>query len=244
MKENTMTDVERRFASVPVEIRAGSDGKALTIGGYAGQFNKLSQNLGGFVERYAPTFWSKSRGDGWPGVMARYNHDDNQLLGTTGGNTLRLGLDDIGLVYDVNLDSEISYQRDLYALVTRGDVRKSSQAFIVYEEEWSTTDQGFPLRTLVSGKLVDVAPVNTPAYEDTSVGTRSIGERVLVGRADIGVGPALRSFAEHFEAEYDEVRKLAEANELVRFFKRSDGGPAPETKRSSQAALAKAMSFK
>ena len=235
-----MTDAERRFTSVPVEIRAGSD-NALTIGGYAGQVNKLSQNLGGFVERYAPTFWSKSRGNGWPGVMARYNHDDNQLLGTTGGNTLRLGLDEIGLTYEVTLDPEISYQRDLYALVKRGDVRKSSQAFVVYEEEWSTTDQGFPLRTLISGKLVDVAPVNTPAYEDSSVGVRSLGETVVVGRADIGASVALRSFAKHFEAEFDEVRKLAEANELVKFFKRSDGGPGPEAKRSAQAALAKVM---
>jgi HK97 family phage prohead protease len=235
-----MTDAERRFTSVPVEVRAGSDG-TMIVGGYAGQSNKLSQNLGGFVERYAPTFWSKSRGDGWPGVMARYNHDDNQLLGTTGGNTLRLGVDEVGLTYDVNLDPEISYQRDLYALVKRGDVRKSSQAFIVYEEEWSTTDQGFPLRTLISGKLVDVAPVNTPAYDDSSVGVRGLAEERSVGGAVIGISVALRSLAKEFDADIAEVRKLSEANELVRFFKRTDGGPGPETKRSAQAALTRVM---
>jgi hypothetical protein len=38
-----------------------------------------------------------------------------------------------------------------------------------------------------------VAPVNTPAYEDTSVG--------------------LRSLAKKFDATVEEVRKLAEANE-------------------------------
>jgi len=241
-----MTDAERRFTSVPVEIRAGSDG-AMKIGGYAGQANKLSQNLGGFVERYAPTFWSKSRGDGWPGVMARYNHDDNMLLGTTGGNTLRMSLDDIGALYEVDLDPEISYQRDLYALVKRGDVRKSSQAFVVFEEEWGTTDQGFPLRTLISGKLIDVAPVNTPAYEDSSVGVRGLPETRSIGGALLGPEVALRSLAKHFDASFDEVLDLAAKNELSKFFKRSEGGPAvdaaakAEAELSPQAALMRAL---
>ena len=196
-----MTDLERRFTSVPVEIRAGAD-KAMTIGGYAAKFDRLSQNLGGFVERIAPGFFNKSRGDGWPGVVARYNHDDNQLLGTS--------------------------RADVYELVQRGDVAQSSFAFVVYEEDWTMTDQNFPLRTLVSGQLRDVAPVNTPAYEDTSVGVRNIDA-------------AYASLAKKFEADIAEVRKMGAADELVRFFKRSDGGPAPETKRSAQAALAKVM---
>ena len=209
-----MTDAERRFTSVPVEIRAGSDTKS--IGGYAAKFDRMSQNLGGFVERIAPGFFNKSRGDGWPGVVARYNHDDNMLLGTIGGGTLRLGLDDVGLQYEVDVPSA---RADVYELVSRGDVRQSSFAFVAYEDEWTTSDQGFPLRTLVSGRLMDVAPVNTPAYEDTSVG--------------------LRSLAAKFDAPLEEVRKLAEANELLKFFKRTDGGTAPEVKRSAHAALAR-----
>lgn len=219
-----MTDLERRFTSVPVEIRAGSD-KAMTIGGYAAKFDRLSQNLGGFVERIAPGFFNKSRGDGWPGVVARYNHDDNQLLGTSRAGTLRLAVDDIGLDYGVDLPSS---RADVYELVQRGDVAQSSFAFVVYEEDWTMTDQNFPLRTLVSGQLRDVAPVNTPAYEDTSVGVRNIDA-------------AYASLAKKFEADIAEVRKMGAADELVRFFKRSDGGPAPETKRSAQAALAKVM---
>lgn len=211
-----MTDAERRFTSVPVEIRAGSDRN--TIGGYAAKFERMSQNLGGFVERIAPTFFNKSRGDGWPGVIARYNHDDNMLLGTMGAGTLRLGIDDVGLTYEVDLPSSRS---DVFELVQRGDVRQSSFAFVAYEDDWSTSDQGFPLRTLVSGRLMDVAPVNTPAYEDTSVG--------------------LRSLAAKMHAPVEEVRKLAEANELMRFFKRTD---KPTMQRhSAQAALAKVLSL-
>lgn len=211
-----MSDVERRFTSVRVEVRAGSETNR-TIGGYAAKFDRISQNLGGFVEKVDRGFFNKSRGDGWPGALARHNHDDNMLLGTTAAGTLRLAIDDIGLDYAVDLPQT---RMDVYELVQRGDVRQSSFAFIAFEDDWATTDQGFPLRTLLSGRLVDVASVNSPAYEDTSTG--------------------LRSLARRFEASLEEVRKLAEANELIRFFKRSDGPPA-EPKRSSAAALAQVL---
>jgi HK97 family phage prohead protease len=197
--ESMTTSAERRFTQVPVEMRA-KDGQ-LRVGGYAAVFDRYSQNLGGFVEVVSRSFFNKSRGDGWPDVMARYNHDDNMLLGTTGGNTLQLRIDETGLDYEVDLPNA---RADIAELVARGDVRKSSFAFRVYNggDEWSTTDQGYPLRTLVSGQLVDVAPVNTPAYLDSTAG--------------------LRSLAAKFDADPEEVRKLADADELRRFFVRTD----------------------
>lgn len=195
---------ERRYTSVPVELRT-KDGKP-RIGGYAATFMRYSQNLGGFVEQVHPAFFNKSRGDSWPDVMCRYNHDDNMLLGTTGGNTLQLRVDETGLDYEVDLPES---RADIAELVTRGDVRKSSFAFRIYVggDEWSTTDQGYPLRTLLSGQLIDVAPVNSPAYMDTTAG--------------------LRSLAGKFSAEYEEVRKLADADELRKFFVRTDRNGKP-----------------
>lgn len=239
-----MTDAERRFTSVLVEARAGAD-NTMTIGGYAGQFEKLSDNLGGFVEQYTRSFWNKSRGDGWPDVMARYNHSDDRLLGTAPQN-LRLSIDSEGLQYEVNLSPDITYQRDLYELVKRGDVKKSSQAFLVFDEEWGTTDTGYPMRSLVSGRLIDVAPVNTPAYRDSSVGLRSAnGEPTELGGALLGPQVAYRSLAKKFDADVEEVLRLAKEDALVRFFKRTDNvGPASEADRSSEAALAQALSLK
>lgn len=205
-----MSDAERRFTSVPVEVRAG--GEKRTIGGYAAKFERMSQNLGGFVEKIDRGFFNKSRGDGWPGVIARYNHDDNMLLGTSAAGTLRLEVDEVGLLYEV--DPPVS-RGDVYELVERGDVRQSSFAFQAFEDDWGVTDQGFPLRTLISGRLFDVAPVNTPAYEDTSV--------------------ALRSLAHKFEAPLEDVAKLAADGELLRFFKRTD---VVERGRSASAAAA------
>src|SRR5215212_1160062 len=161
--------VERRYTPVPVEARGSSD-KAPKIGGYASVFNRQSQNLGGFVEVVSPGFFNDSRMRGWPDVMARYNHDDNMLLGTTGGGTLSLSIDESGLMYDVIVPQA---RADVYELVSRSDIRKSSFAFRALEDDWTMTEQNYPLRTLMTGQLVDVAPVNSPAYVDTTASKRS-----------------------------------------------------------------------
>ena len=212
--------IERVFTKVRVEVRASAAEKR-TIGGYAAKFAPaVSQNLGGFKERIAPGFFNRSRADGWPDVLARYNHDDNMLLGTTGAGTLRLGIDDIGLDYQIDLPQS---RGDVYELVERGDVYMSSFAFVADDDDWTTDDSGFPLRTLVQGRLYDVAPVNTPAYRDTSVG--------------------LRSLAAKFDAPLEEVRALAAQNELTRFFKRTDTIDPKAQRHSAEAALAAVLAL-
>jgi hypothetical protein len=215
-----MTDTERRFTPGQVEVRS-ADAEKRTIGGYAAKFGRPSQNLGGFVEFIAPSAFNRARGNDWPDVQARYNHDDNMLLGTTNARTLRLSVDETGLVYEVDVPRA---RGDVYELVQRGDVSKSSFAFRVIGEggeEWGLTDQNFPKRTLLSLDLVDVAPVNAPAYLDTST--------------------AIRSLAHHMDASEDEVRRLAQEGELRKFFTRTDG-PAP--KRTLSGAEARLMLLK
>lgn len=201
-----MSELERRDTPGHVEVRAADK---RTIGGYAAKFNRPSQNLGGFIEVVAPVAFNRSRGNGWPGVMARYNHDDNVLLGTTAAGTLRLSVDEMGLVYEADVPQARS---DVYELVDRRDVWGSSFAFRVIGEdgdEWGLSDQNFPQRTLLSVELVDVAPVNSPAYLDTSTG--------------------LRSLARKMDTSLDEVRKLADEGELKRFFTRTDSPSAKPT---------------
>ncbi|GAA0347833.1 HK97 family phage prohead protease [Actinoallomurus spadix] len=206
-----MNDTERRYTRGLVEVRG--DGQR-SIGGYAAKFNKLSQNLGGFVERIDPAFFNKSAADGFPDVMARYNHDDNMLLGTTAGDTLRLQVDGTGLDYTVDPPS---HRADVLELIARGDVRQSSFAFRAFEEDWGLTEQGFPMRTLLSGQLVDVAPVNSPAYPDTTTGLRSLAVRL--------------------DADPAEVERAAREGELRKFL----SGPPPvvvdlgDAKRSESA---------
>ncbi|MGC5330989.1 HK97 family phage prohead protease [Micromonospora sp. DT62] len=203
-----MTDVERRYTPLVVELRADKDRKR--IGGYAAVFNRESRNLGGFVEVVDRAAFNKSRGDGFPDVIARYNHDDNMLLGTVAAGTLRLSIDNTGLEYVVDPPDA---RADIVELVQRGDIRRSSFAFRTIEDDWTMTEQNFPKRTLLAAALVDVAPVNMPAYPDATAG--------------------LRSLADRFEADLEEVRSLAEANELRKFFVRTDG---PVTKRETTLA--------
>ena len=164
-------ELEIRTAAHAVELRAGTSGLGV-LAGYAAVFNRHSQNLGGFVEQVDPAAFNKSLADGVP-VMARGNHDDAMLLGTTWAGTLRLSVDGTGLLYEVDLP-DTSAGRDFRALAERGDVKWSSFAFRTIEDEWGVTEQGFPLRTLRAVQLVDVAPVNSPAYLDTTVAARSL----------------------------------------------------------------------
>lgn len=211
-----MSEVERRYLEDVIEVR--TTGERRSIGGYAAKFGKLSQNLGGFVERIDPAFFNKARGDGWPGVVCRYNHRDDYLLGSAQGRTLRLSVDAIGLNYEVDPPQS---RRDVLELVERGDVTKSSFAFDSAQSDWGLSEQSYPMRTLVTGRIIDVAPCHAgiAAYPDTTVG--------------------LRSLAEHFEAEFEEVRTLAAENELRKFFVRTDGKLAPKkTLTGAQALIA------
>jgi len=167
-----MRETEVRHTSGVVQLRAAEEGNRL--GGYALKFNRLSQNLGGFVERIAPGALTKTLRDGGD-VLARFQHEDHYLLGRTTSGTLRLALTDEGLDYEVDLP-DTDYAHNLAALAARGDVQHSSFAFHTLDDEWGFTEQGFPLRTLLEIQLVDVAPVVQPAYLDTTSGLRSLAE--------------------------------------------------------------------
>ncbi|WP_166789727.1 HK97 family phage prohead protease [Cryobacterium fucosi] len=181
-----MHEIEKRNTAQPVEFRA-SDTGAGVLTGYAAVFNRYSQNLGGFVEQVAPGAFNKSLGDATP-VIARYNHNDDFLLGTTEAGTLTLTVDGTGLRYDVELP-DTTAGRDVAALAKRGDLRYSSFAFRALDDDWGVTDQGFPFRTLLNVQLVDVAPVNTPAYMDTTAGMRSLAERLHMEVDEVRITP-------------------------------------------------------
>lgn len=212
-----MRDLELRSLPGRVELRASERGGIGVLAGYASVFNKLSQNLGGFVERVDPTAFNKSLADGLP-VVARFNHENNFLLGTTEADTLRLSVDGTGLLYEVDLP-DTTAGRDVKILAERGDLRYSSFAFRVPEggDSWDFTPEGFPLRTLTGVQLHDVAPVVDPAYRDTTTG--------------------LRSLARHFDLDPEEVkREAAKGNLRALFASDKETPPQGEPDTSGQVA--------
>jgi phage head maturation protease len=54
----------------------------------------------------------------------------------------------------------------------RGDISQSSFAFFMVDDDWSTTERDFPLRTVTAASIHngDVSPVTYPAYEDADSG--------------------------------------------------------------------------
>ena len=213
-------ETERRFTPGVIEVRTAADGQR--IGGYGAVFDVLSRNLGGFVEKVGTGAFNRSRADSWPNVVCRYNHDPNMVLGTSASGYLQLSTDGVGLDYSVLPPQS---RADILELVERRDIRFSSFAFrcAAGGDEWSTTDQNYPMRVLHDVELVDVAPVLDPAYPDATAG--------------------LRSLARAMDAPFEEVRSMAGTDELRRFFTRTDRAPyqPPKPKVTGAAAMMKLM---
>jgi len=197
---------ERRFTRFPPEVRQEAEHGPQFIYGYAAAFGKLSRKLGGFVEQVDPTAFNETKTLGWPDVVCRYNHKDDALLGTTHAGTLRLATDQTGLAYEVNPPHA---RADVLEYVTRGDVRHSSFAFRVFPggDEWGVSEFNYPMRTLMSVQLVDVAPVLDPAYPDATAGARALNG-------------AVQSLADWVQSDVEEVRMRLSEGRAMEYFKR------------------------
>tara|TARA_R110000796_G_scaffold184752_1_gene301299 strand:- start:6122 stop:7252 length:1131 start_codon:yes stop_codon:yes gene_type:complete len=158
----------RTFTLDNLEVRE-EDGQSIVVG-YGSVFNSLSNNLGGFRELISPRAFEGRLEDD---VRFLFNHDANYIMGRTISGTLKLRTDEKGLRYEVRLpDTQVG--RDLRVSLERGDVTQSSFAFTVEDDSWERTDQG-TIRTIEKvSRLYDVSAVTYPAYEDATVGLRSM----------------------------------------------------------------------
>ena len=211
--------IERRYAPTEFEVRQQPTG-GVVVEGHAAVFNRLSRNLGGFVEQIDPSAFDQTLGDD-PDVRALINHDPSHLLGRTRSGTLRLSKDNVGLFYEVDIPDR-SDARDLLVSMERGDISQSSFAFFLIDDEWGLTEQEFPLRTVTAASLNngDVSPVTYPAYED----------------ADSGVaGRAFQSLAQVRSLDVERVRQAAAEGDLARFIAGEDEVPELRDTRSALA---------
>lgn len=166
--------IERRYVPTQFETRVKND--RLVIEGYAYRFHKRSQNLGGFVEQVLPGAGEESAAN--DDIRGLFNHDSNLILGRSTSETLRLAEDSEGLFYEIDADMRQSYVQDLAIAMERGDVSQSSFGFRATEDDWSLTEDEFPLRSIVKHSLFDVSPVTFPAYTSSTsgLGKRAIAE--------------------------------------------------------------------
>lgn len=173
MKSDYILDIdgsERRFLATELRAEKGSR----KVSGYAAVFNKDSHDLGGFIERMAPSAFEGRLNDN---VLALLNHDQNFVLARN-NKTLKLSTDDTGLKYEFDAPNTTA-GNDLLENIRLGNIDKSSFAFTVDSngQDWEMRDDGPDIRTITKIKrLYDVSPVASPAYEDSSVGLRSRDE--------------------------------------------------------------------
>ncbi|MFK3833094.1 HK97 family phage prohead protease [Staphylococcus saprophyticus] len=171
-----------------IETIKATDDEQMTVEGYALRFNKLSNDLGGFVEEISPEALKEAD---LSDVRALIDHDSSKVLGRTTSETLELTVDDEGLYFRCQLPNT-SYAKDLYENIRLGNINQCSFGFILDEDgdSFEKRDDGLFKRTLRKIKsLFDVSIVTYPAYDDTDV------------------APALRSIEAIKESEQEELRK-------------------------------------
>jgi HK97 family phage prohead protease len=155
-----------------IKLRANPDGGATMIIGTAIVYERESEPIYGMyvevIKRDALKDADMTR------VVARTGHDDNNLLGTTMGGTLRLRDSAEGLHYEVDIP-DTTAGRDTQVYMERGDIQGSSFAFISDHttEVWTEREGQLPLLEIYNIKgLYDVSPVINPAYRDSSSALR------------------------------------------------------------------------
>jgi HK97 family phage prohead protease len=161
------TNIEKRSYVGAVEHRA-DDGKR-TLVGYAAKFERLAMIGSYFQEKIAPGAFTTALGGD---VRALIDHDPGRVIGRTKSGTLRLSEDGTGLRVEIDLPATTD-GNDLWELVTRQDISGMSFGFKVLKETWDETGD-IPVRTIHAVELFEVSAVAWPAYEDTTIGLRSL----------------------------------------------------------------------
>lgn len=122
-------------------------------------------------------------------VRGLFNHDPNFVLGRNRAGTLHLEEDEIGLRYEIDVDTENVTVRDLVVKpIERGEVSGSSFAFRPIKEAETIREDDTILRELLEVQLFDVSPVVYPAYDATDAQIRAWMSSPAAGNPEPLVG--------------------------------------------------------
>ncbi len=165
-----MSEKEIRFAELEDMEYRDDD---LSISGYAITYGKTSVTLGGsngFKE-----IISERALDGvdLSNVHLYYQHNDDNMLANTKSGTMSLENTNKGLYFRANM-ADTTLGKDVYKLIKRGDLSAMSFGFQIASDSWDMS-QVPEVRTVNKiDKLLELSVVSNPAYETSSVSTRSL----------------------------------------------------------------------
>lgn len=188
-------EIERRAYPIH-ELRMDEvEGGGWRIAGMAAVFNATSEDLGGFREMIAPGAFAKTLQES--DIRALFNHDSNFVIGRNRAGTLRLAETEAGLSIEADLPPT-TWAADLRESMARGDIDQMSFGFRAVRDEWPEMGK---LRVLREVRLYDVSVVTFPAYPQTSVGLRSMGDVLQAIRAGVMTEDELRQLAQMLQAQ-------------------------------------------
>ena len=194
---------ERRdlaFAAAGVELRAAGDSSGDRFVGLAMQYG-VRAAIGdpkswGFFEEFAPGSAARSLGEFDQRMLI--DHDTYYLVSRTSAGDLSLTDTARGVEVDSELDTELTYVRDLRRNVEKRRITGMSIGFRVAAggAEWQQIEVEEPrpdgkievyqadLRMITDIDLIEVSAVTFPAYVDTEADLRHRIVPALIGRGD------------------------------------------------------------
>lgn len=129
-------------------------------------YDALSEDLGGFRERFAPG--SVQLDDD---LLALFDHDTSMVLGRTSAGTLEATNGPEGVEMRA-YPPDTTWARDMRVSMDRGDIRHMSFRFLALDDEMSLVD-GQVVRTVKAAQVSELSVVAMPAYTQTSAEARS-----------------------------------------------------------------------
>lgn len=137
----------------------------------------------GFYEEVAPGAFTKTLNEGDARFLV--DHDTQLLVARVSAGDLRLAQDRIGLAVDADLDTELSYVKDLVRNLDKRRITGMSFGFYVVKDEWNIeqveTSDGqtadVEVRRITEVRLLEVSAVTFPAYEETDAALRALQTR-------------------------------------------------------------------
>lgn len=172
-----MTQLKRmEIRTLPIQLHQNDNDK-LSVSGYVnvtGSFSEPIRNSNGeyFRETIEQGVFNNALGRA-SRVDFLAEHDTTKILATTENSSLELNEDSKGLFMSAKI-SPTSWGKDAYQLIIDGIIQGLSFGMIVLDQDWSTCDDGLPLRTIRAIELFEVSAVRHPAYKSSSVEARGI----------------------------------------------------------------------
>jgi HK97 family phage prohead protease len=140
-----------------------------TIEGYFALYEQETELFEGVYEIITKGAFNKTLNND---IRALWNHNTQYVLGRNKSGSLELREDDKGLFGVVKLPAT-QYAKDLYELISRGDVDQCSFGFNILDEELEELASGAYRFRLKEVDLHEISVVTFPAYENTTVQART-----------------------------------------------------------------------